>query len=47
MKTSKFIFGMVILIGLMSSCTNDSVSETEQLYDQQAIDKSEIKDSDV
>jgi len=47
MRASKFFFGLVILAGLMSSCTNDSVSDTEQLYDQQAIDKSEIKDSDV
>ncbi|MDP5231692.1 MAG: hypothetical protein NWQ38_14970 [Cellulophaga sp.] len=49
MKAKKFLIALGFMLGLASfaSCTNETASSDEQLYEQQAIDASEIKLQDT
>lgn len=52
MRTTKVLFGLFLLLCLTSSCENDSIQETESLYENQVeprsvIDRDEIKETDV
>ena len=49
MKVRKLLIAMGFMLGLASfaSCSDDSVSDDQQLYEQQAIDGKEIKNQDT
>ncbi|MCR1023239.1 hypothetical protein [Cellulophaga baltica] len=49
MKTSRtFLLALAIVTLSLASCTNNSTEESENnIYEQQAIDGKEIKNSDV
>ena len=48
MKTAKTIFAVAVLfiVGLSTSCTKDSASDDNTIYEQ-AIDGNEIKEQDM
>ncbi len=49
MKAKKVVFGFAVLLATMAltSCTNESTANEDQLYEQQAIDKDEITEDDT
>jgi len=48
MKSKLFLTGLVFLffVGLFTSCTTENATETDSLYEINAIDKSEVEDPD-
>jgi hypothetical protein len=49
MKVRKFLIAIGFVLGLASfaSCSNDTASDDQNLYEQQAIDGKEIKNQDT